>query len=229
MSLITLGVKTPLRPRMLALLLVVSSAISIQSSQHELALGRLEAVVVVELLAAHELVEARRCAQAVDAELALDVLRVGVVPLARDAVDAERLDLAGDVDDPVVHRVAQARASVAADDLAAALHHEAGVGADRSHRQDQPALLVDAGARAGAALDDEVAAADRSARERAGVAVDDDDAGHHVLARGPADAPRDVDLGAVDQPAGVVPEAALEGDLAALQDADAERVLGAGI
>src|ERR1700712_943738 len=229
MSLITLGVKTPLRPRMLALLLVVSSAISIPTSQHELALGRLEAVVVVELLAAHELVEARRGAEAVDAELALDVLRVGVVPLARHAVDAERLDLAADVDDPVVHGVAETRARVAADDLAAALHHEAGVGADRSHREDQPALLVDARACARAALDDQVAAADRGARERAGIAVDDDDARHHVLARRPADAARDVDLGAVDQAAGVVAEAALERDLAALQDADAERVLGARV
>ena len=66
-------------------------------------------------------------------------------------------------------------------------------------------------------------------RERAGVAVDDDDARHHVLAGGPADAALDVDLRPVDQPAAVVAEAALERDLAALQDADADRVLGAGI
>src|SRR5204863_2480829 len=113
------GVKMPLCPRMLALLLVVSSAMAIASSQNELALGRLEVVVVVELLAAHELVEARWRAEAVDAELALDVLAVGVRPLAGDAVDAERFHLAADVDDPVVHGVAQAGARVAADDLAA--------------------------------------------------------------------------------------------------------------
>ncbi len=41
--------------------------------------------------------------------------------------------------------------------------------------------------------------------------------------------PGDVDLRPVDQPAGVVAEAALERDLAALQDADADRVLGARV
>jgi hypothetical protein len=56
--------------------------------------------------------------------------------------------------------------------------------------------------------------------------LDDDDARHHVLAGGPADAPLDVDLRAVDEAAGRVAEAALERDLAALQDADADRVLG---
>ena len=85
------------------------------------------------------------------------------------------------------------------------------------------------GARADAALDDEVAAAERGARERAGVAVDHDDAGHHVLAGRPADPALDVHLGAVDDPAAEVAEAAVEGDLAAGEDADAERVLGARV
>src|SRR4051795_9335953 len=110
MSLMTSGEKIWLWPSMFVLLLVVSSAMACPPpSENELALGRLEVVVVVELLAAHELVEARCGAEAVDAELALDVLGVGVRPLARDAVDAERLDLAADVDDAVVHGVAQAR------------------------------------------------------------------------------------------------------------------------
>jgi hypothetical protein len=46
--------------------------------------------------------------------------------LGLDAVHAQRRDLAADVDRAVVHRVAQAAAHVAADDLAAALEHEAG-------------------------------------------------------------------------------------------------------
>src|SRR6478735_1248191 len=229
MSLMTSGVKMPLCPRTFVLLFVVSSAMAIPPSENELALGRLEIVVVVELLATHELVEARWRAKAVDAELALHVLGVGVRPLTGDAVDAERLDLAADVDDAVVHGVAQARARVAADDLAAALHHEAGVRADRSDRQDQPALLVDARAGARAALDHEVAAADGGARDRAGIALDHDDAGHHVLARRPSDPALDVDLGAVDEAASEVAEAAFVRDLAALQDADADRVLGPGV
>src|SRR5919205_1071053 len=66
-------------------------------------------------------------AQAVDAELALDELGVRIGPLAGDAVDPERLHRAGDVQRAVVHGVAEARARVAEDDLAAALHHERGV------------------------------------------------------------------------------------------------------
>src|SRR3954467_12160833 len=169
--------------------------------QNELALGRLEIVVVVELLAAHELLQLRRRAEAVDAELALDELGVGVRPLARHAVDAERPDLPANVDRPVVHRVAETVADVAAEDHATALHHEArhrpGVAAD----DDRAALLIDPRARADAALDEEVAAPECSARERARVRVDDDDARHHVLARRPADAARDVDLRPVDQAA----------------------------
>src|ERR687885_527871 len=46
----------------------------------------------------------------------------------------------------------------------------------------------------------------RSAGERAGVRLDDDDAGHHVLARGPADAAVDLDLRAVDEPGAEVAE-----------------------
>src|SRR5512133_1765147 len=158
MSLITSGVKMPLLPSTFRREEVLSDAIRSSSLEHELALGRLEVVVVVELLAAHELLELGRRTQLVDAELALDQLGVGVGPLALDAVDAERLHLAGHVDGAVVHRVAQTGAGVAADDLAAALHHEAGHRAGAAHGQDQAALLVDAGAGAGAALDHKVAA-----------------------------------------------------------------------
>ena len=94
----------------------------------------------------------------------------------------------------------------------------------RAQDDDRAALLVDPGAGADATLDHEVAAAEGGAGERAGVAVDHDDPGHHVLARRPADAAVDVDLGAVDQPAAEVAEAAVERDPAAREDADAERV-----
>src|SRR4051795_10701024 len=198
MSLMTSGVKIRLCPRTVRWEGAVSSAMGRPPLQDELALGGLEGVVVVELLAAHELLQLGRVAEAVDAELALDELGVRVGPLAGHAVDAERLDLAADVDGPVVHRVAQAGADVAEDDLAAALHHEPGHRAGAAADDDRPALLIDARAGADAAVDDEVAAADRGARERAGVAVDDDDARHHVLARRPADAALDVDLGPVD-------------------------------
>ncbi len=95
--------------------------------------------------------------------------------------------------------------------------------------EDRAALLVDPAARADAALDHQVAAAQRRARERAGVDLDDDDAGHHVLAGRPADAPVDLDLRAVDQTAAEVAERALEMDLAARQDADPQRVLRARV
>src|SRR5439155_22896747 len=109
------------------------------------------------------------------------------------------------------------------------LHHEPGHGAGRAEREDRPALLVDAASRSHAALDDDVAAAQRRPGERAGVALDDHDARHHILAGGPAYAAGDVHLGAVDQPAAEVAEAALIGDLATRQDADADRMLRAGI
>src|SRR5438309_1315356 len=124
MSSITSGVKMRLWPSTLRREDVLSLAMLPPFLEDELALGGLEVVVVVELLAADELLELGWRAQAVDAELALDQLGVGVRPLARHAVDAERLDLARHVDRAVVHRVAQAGAGVAADDLATALHHE---------------------------------------------------------------------------------------------------------
>src|SRR3954452_15570937 len=114
MSLMTSGVKILLCPRIVFSEGAVSSAIGgvLPFSEHELALGRLEGVVVVELLAADELRKLRRVAEPVDAELALDELGVRVGPLARHAVDAERLDLPADVDRPVVHRVPEAGADV---------------------------------------------------------------------------------------------------------------------
>ena len=172
---------------------------------------------------------AGRRSQPVDPELALDELGVRVGPLAGHAVDAERLDLAADVDRPVVHRVAEPGADVAEEDHPAALHHEAGHRAGAAEHDDRAALLVDAGARADLALDHEVAAADRGTRQRARVPVDDDDPRHHVLADRPAHAPLDVDLGPVDQAEAEVAERAVEGEPAAREDPDPERVLGARV
>src|ERR1700750_2508802 len=129
MSFITSGGKRRLWPSTFRCEEVLSDAI-VGLLKNELALGRLEVVVVVELLAAHELLELGRRAEVVDAELAIDELGVVLRPLTRDAVDAERLDLAGHVDDPVVHRVAEPGARGAADHLAAALHHAHGAGYD---------------------------------------------------------------------------------------------------
>src|SRR5918996_4191410 len=227
MSSMTSGVKIPLRPRM-SLREGVPSIVRLPL-EHELALGRLEVVVVVEHLAADELLELGRRAEIVDAELALDELRVGLVPLAGDAVDPERADLPGDVDLPVVHRVAEAVTDVAADDLAAALHHEPGHRAGVAEDDDRAALLVDAGAGSDLALDDDVAAANGGRRQRARVALDHDDARHHVLAGRPADPPGDADLGTVDEAAAEVAQAAFEVDLAAGEDPDAQRVLRARV
>src|SRR6266702_4204497 len=126
------------------------------------------------------------------------------------AVDAERLHLAPDVDRAVVHGVAETGADVAAEDLPAALHHEAGHHPRGAEHDDRAPLLVDPGPGSDLALDDEVAAPNRGPGQRTGVAVDHDDPGHHVLAGRPADPPLDVDLGAVDQSAAEVAEAAVE-------------------
>jgi hypothetical protein len=101
----------------------------------------------------------------------------------------------GYVDRAVVHRVAEPCADVAAEDHPSALEHEAGHRAGPAEHDDRATLLIDAGASADLALDDQVTAAHRRPRERARVRVDHDDAGHHVLAHRPADPSLDVDLG----------------------------------
>src|SRR6201996_4701142 len=231
MSSMTSGVKIRLCPSTFWAIGAFSSvaAITHPSLEHELALGRLQLVVVVELLAAHELRELGRRAQAVDSELAINELRVGVGPLALHAVDPQRLDLTGDVQGAVVHGVAEARTDVAADDLAAALHHEARHRPGVTERDDGAALLIDAGAGAHPALDHEVAAADGRAGQRPGVALNHANTGHHVLARRPADAPGDVDLWTVDHPQREVAERPLKPQPTPGQDPRAQRVLGAGV
>src|SRR5205823_9750004 len=114
---------------------------------------------------------------------------------------------------------------IAAEDLPAALHHEARHRACVAEDDDRPTLLVDPGARADLPFDDQVAAAHCRARQRARIALDHDDARHHVLAGRPADPAADMDLGAIDQAAAEVAQGALEIDLAAGEDADSERML----
>src|SRR6185369_6327929 len=121
------------------------------------------------------------------------------------------------------------RADVAEDDLAAALHHETGHRRRVPEHDDRASLLVDPRAGADVALDDEAAAPQRRSGERTGVALHHDHAGHHVLGDRPPHSSGDLDLGAVDQAATEVAEAALEPDPAARQDRDAERMAGAGI
>src|SRR5579859_738549 len=230
MSLMTSGVKmllcpsTALPPSSIALTWEFAFAL-----QDELAFGRLEVVVVPELAPAHELAPARGRLYGVDAQLPGQELVVGRGQLGLDAVHPERGDLAADVDRAVVHGVAQAAAHVAADDLPAALEHEPGHHAGVSAHDDGAALLVDAGAGAHVTADDDVAAAQCGAGQRARILVHDEDAGHHVLRHRPADAPPDVDLGPVDQPAAEVAEAAVDRDPGARQDAHRDGVLGARV
>jgi hypothetical protein len=68
---------------------------------------------------------------------------VGVGPLAGDAVDAERLDLAADVDHRRRTSSRRGRPDVAEQDLAAALHHEARHRAGVAEHDHGAALLVD--------------------------------------------------------------------------------------
>src|SRR3954463_10761747 len=122
MSLMTSGVKIFERPRTVRFDGAVSSvraapswlsACSARSCcgsamwsplEDELALGRLEVVVVVELLAAHELLQLGRLAQPVDGELARDNLGLRSRPPAGSAAAARGAPLAPAVDPPAVHR-----------------------------------------------------------------------------------------------------------------------------
>src|SRR5262245_35493221 len=177
MSLMTSGVKIRLWPSTFSCEDTSSAATPVSLLvDDELLLGRLEVVVVVEHLAAHELLERRRRAEPVDAELALDQLGVGVGPLSRHAVDPEGLDGAGDVDVAVVHRVAQTRTHIPQDDLAAPLHHERGHRAGVPAHDDRAALLIDPGSSAHRARDHDVPPAERRAGERARVLLDPNDA-----------------------------------------------------
>src|SRR5215470_18334715 len=130
MSLITSGVKMLLCPRTARL---PSSTPLIRCRSHayrrrrrsagrrprrlqdELALGRLEVVVVPELLAADELAERGLRAHPVDPQLALEQFVVCRGELRLDAVDPEGGDFAADVDRAVIHGVAEPAAHVPAD------------------------------------------------------------------------------------------------------------------
>src|SRR6266576_1497497 len=231
MSLITSGVKMLLCPR--AALppssIVLTLWCRLSASEDQLAFGGLQVVVVPELAPADELAERAGRLNPVDVQLPGQELVVVGGQLGLDAVHAQRGDLAADVDRAVVHRVAQAAAHVAADDLAAPLQHEPRHHARAAADEDGAALLVDAGAGADVAADHDITAAQRRARQRAGVLVDDDHARHHVLGHRPADPPLHLDLRPVDEPAAEVAEAAVDRDLAAGQDAHHERVLRARV
>src|SRR5215472_14200844 len=150
MSLITSGVKMLLcpstalpSPSIVVTFRLSGPAVQFRLSEHELAFGRLEVVVVPELATAHELAERAGRLDSVNAELAgEEFVVVGRQP-GLDAVDPERGDLAADVDRAVVHGVAEAAADVAADDLPAALEHEPRHRASVAADDDGPALLVD--------------------------------------------------------------------------------------
>ena len=92
-----------------------------------------------------------------------------------------------------------------------------------------PPFMVDTGTAAHVALAHEVAAANRRAEGGSRVLLDDHGAGHHVLRTGPSDPAGDAHVGAVDEPDAEVAEAALEVELQAIQDPDADGMLGAGI
>src|SRR5688572_4744794 len=200
--------------------------------ENDLLLGRLEIVVVPQLLTGHDLgevLDAVRRLEPVELQLALQELHLEVGHLALDRVDAEAGDLAADIDRAVIHGIAEVLAGVTQDDHAAALHHEAAEGAGAPADQDGAALLVDADAGADIALAHQVAAADRGAEGGAGVLLDDHAAAQHVLRARPADAAGDVDVRPVDQAAAEIAQAALDVQVEPLQQADRDAVLGAGV
>src|SRR5512134_105103 len=247
MSLMTSGVKIWLLPRMkrcasagafvlflsfLPLLLVFIAPARLLASQHQFLFRRLEIVVVPQLLAGDDLAEGADPLlgqELVAAELGLEPALVELGHGAPHRIDTEALRLAGDIDRAVIHGVAEIFAGIAADHHAPALHHEAGEGAGIAADDDGAPLHVDAGARADIAAADEIAAADGGAELRAGILLDQDGSAHHVLGAGPADASRDPHIRSVDQAAAEIAERAVDDEIEPVQDADRDRMLGAGI
>src|SRR6185295_7106366 len=171
---------------------------ALRSLQHQFLFGRLEIVVVPQLLGGDDLAEGIDAAlrrDVVEAELSLEPCFVEISHGAPHRIDAEARGLAGDIDRPVIHGVAEILAGIAADHHAAALHHEAGEGAGVSAHDDRAALHVDAGARA------DIAPADGGAELRARVLLDENGAAHHVFGAGPADPAGNAHVRSIDQAA----------------------------
>src|ERR1700674_2063578 len=132
----TVGVNRKFRPRMLLLRPPrlscsnacgpdsISSSWGIKvSSEHELLFGRLKIVVVPQLLAGNDLAhvaDAARSVQAVHAQLAGEPTNVEIGHFGVHRVDAKRLDIAVDINGPVVHRVTEILPGVAEDHHASA-------------------------------------------------------------------------------------------------------------
>src|SRR5262245_52707490 len=191
MSSMTSGVKRLLWPRMLVLRFGFaatsgrsagafdSMAMMCPQSvlEHQLLFGRLQVVVVPELLAGGDLLQVFDAVgrlQPVEIELALQPRDLVGRLLDGNRVHAKARDLAADVNRAVVHRVAEVLAGVAEHDHPAALHHEARERAGAAADENRAAFHVDAGTRADVALADEIAAAQRRAERRPGVLLDHD-------------------------------------------------------
>src|ERR1700675_1891284 len=80
-----------------------------------------------------------------------------------------RLAVVADIDDPVIHGIAEILAGVAEDHHASTLHHEAAKCAGPPAGNDGAALHVDADAAAGVPHADEVSSAQAGAERRAGI------------------------------------------------------------
>src|SRR3984957_11353399 len=248
MSSMTWGVKMPLWPSTcvfrLSFFLVVGSVTGAffsfamvcfpfsQYLENELLLGGLEVVVVPKLPAGDDLLHvprAPRRLEAIHLQLALEPLYVEIGHVGRYGIDAQPIDLPADIDRAVVHRVAEVLAGIAQDHHASALHHETAERAGPPADDDRAALHVDAHAGTHIAPADEVAAAQRGAESRSRVLVDDHGPGEHVLRARPADTALDVDVRSVDQAAAEIAEAAFDGEVQPVEDADCQRMLGARI
>src|SRR5215469_8608332 len=200
--------------------------------KNQLLFGGLEIVVVPELTPGDDLLhglDALGRLEAVHLQLALQPLHVEIGYLARHRIDAEALDFAADIDGAVIHGIAEILAGIPQYDHAAALHHEAAEGSRPAADDDGAALHVDAHAGTDIAHADEIAPAHGGAEGGARVLLDHHGPRHHVLCAGPADAALYADVRPVDQAAAEIAEAALDMEVQAVQDADGERMLGAGV
>src|SRR6185295_9929681 len=154
------------------------------ASEDELLFGRLEVVVVPQLLAGGDLLkilDAVGRLQLIEIEFSFEPRDLVGALDGRNGVHAQAGDLAAHIDRPVVHRVAEVLAGVAQHDHPAALHHEPGKRAGAAADDDRAAFLVDPRARADIAAAHQIAAAQCRTERRAGVLLDQDRAREHVL------------------------------------------------
>src|SRR5262249_53102788 len=133
-------------------------------------------------------------------------MRIEFRHLRINRVDPKGLDLPSDINDPVVHGIAEILSGIAEDDHASSLHHEARECTGAAADDDGAPFLIDPGAAADVAHAHHVAAAQGCGKARSCAFLDDPWPRQHVLGTAPANSTFDVDVRTIDQSAAEISE-----------------------